>query len=76
MLAQAVGQHQRLGTGVPGVSEARLAFWDAIATGTRSVVFEAPGRRFTQELRVLGESAGIITRTELIAVLHQALVES
>lgn len=56
----------KVGTGVPGVSEARLAFWDAIATGTRSVVFEAPGRRFTQELRVLGESAGIITRNQAL----------
>jgi hypothetical protein len=56
----------KVGSGVQGVSEARLALWDAIATGRRSVVFEAPGRRFTQELRALGESAGTITRNQAL----------
>ena len=56
----------KVGSGPVAVAEARLAFWDAIAGGTRSVVFEAAGRRFTQELRALGESAGIITRNQAL----------
>lgn len=56
----------KVGSGVQAVSEARLALWDAIASGTRNVVFEAPGRRFTQELRALGESAGVITRNQAL----------
>jgi hypothetical protein len=55
-----------VGSGAQGVSDARLVFWDAIAKGTRSIVFEAPGRRFTQELRALGESAGIVTRNQAL----------
>lgn len=56
----------QVGAGVPAVSEARLALWEAIAAGRRTVVFESPGRRFTQELRALGESAGIITRNQAL----------
>ena len=56
----------RVGSGVQAVAEARLAFWEAVVKGTRSVVFEAFDRRFTQELLVLGESAGIITRNQAL----------
>src|SRR5688572_17761687 len=34
-----------VGAGVPAVSDARLALWEAIAAGHRTVMFEAPGRR-------------------------------
>jgi hypothetical protein len=56
----------KVGSGVQAVSEARIAFWEAIATGTRNAVFEAPGKRLTQELRALGETAGIITRNQAL----------
>lgn len=55
-----------VGAGSPAISAARLAFWRAIAAGARSAVFEAPGRRLTQELRVLGETAGIVTRNQAL----------
>ena len=56
----------RVGSGVQAVSDARIVFWEAIATGTRNAVFEAPGKRLTQELRALGETAGIITRNQAL----------
>jgi hypothetical protein len=57
-----------VGSGVPAVADARLAFWQAITRGARVLVFSAPGSRVTQEIRALGETAGIVTRNQALFV--------
>lgn len=70
MHADALPGEERIsvGSGVPAVAEARLAFWQAITRGARVLVFSAPGSRVTQEIRALGETAGIVTRNQALFV--------
>jgi hypothetical protein len=56
----------KVGSGTSAVIEARLSFWQAILGGARNVVLEAPGRRWTQELRALGETVGIVSRNQAL----------
>lgn len=65
---RAAAAHSRIvvGRGAVAAAEARLAFWTAFASGTRDLAFAAPGHRLTDEIRSLGETAGVVTRNQAL----------